>query len=231
MSELTRYTKADVVGPGLWYSLHLCAFAASKKRNNIDRSVVTSLVNHYHDHFPCGECRTHFQEMISDYPLSEVMTKDLFLKTFWFHRRVNDRLHKVTPLYEIVEKRHQNVFNDKDCANEFGTMARLGPGIWWLLHSLAHHSKDLFRDYVTLLEQLLHCRESREMLLNARLASGPNSEFPDNVYDFHSKVNTKLGKVDTDRDITLKFFKDSVTCQSGCTEMEGGLHNYNYVGI
>ena len=239
MDKLIRYTKADVIGPGNWFMLHLVSYLASNRLEGVDRDTIDSLVEHIKKNFPCDECKGHFNNMMREHPLIESNTKDLFEAVFFCHKRVNDRLKKQTPLFRYVNEWFDALVNDKrlpPTLHQFTNADRVGPGIWWVLHSTSHHNIALFEKLFKLLLKYFPCVTCREHMneynMVTPLASYGRSNYPTYMWSFHDDVDTKLSKESVPIEIVLKFFKDSESCKKGCTsDSQNDTHHYgSYVG-
>ena len=90
---------AEIIGPGLWISIHLKAKHAiddKSKEEFIDYMYMLSA------EFPCGKCRGHLQEYLRDHPFEPYMNLvdekghpiGMFKFSWQFHNAVNLRLHK-----------------------------------------------------------------------------------------------------------------------------------------
>jgi len=83
----------DKFGPGIWFCLHLNAACA---QTNIQKQVFVEQVTMLGEHFPCENCKKHFNKYITEHPISNYMNVEngLFRWTWEFHESVNKRLGK-----------------------------------------------------------------------------------------------------------------------------------------
>lgn len=99
LEDIKRLANPEIVGPGVWFSIHLLAKNAStiaKKDHFIDYMKQLSL------DFPCMKCRTHIQAYLKDNPFEPYYTIlneegddiGLFKWSWAFHNTVNNRLGK-----------------------------------------------------------------------------------------------------------------------------------------
>ena len=90
---------AEIIGPGLWISIHL------KAKHAIDEKSKEEFIDYMYllgAEFPCGKCRGHLQEYLRDHPFEPYMNLvdekghpiGLFKYSWTFHNAVNLRLHK-----------------------------------------------------------------------------------------------------------------------------------------
>ena len=98
MSKAKFPSNPAIIGPGIWYSIHIKAKHATTpqtKSDFIDYMYLLSV------EFPCGKCRGHIQEYIRDHsfdPFMNIVTErgdiGMFKWAWMFHNTVNMRLHK-----------------------------------------------------------------------------------------------------------------------------------------
>lgn len=212
--DLTRYTKVDIIGPGVWFSFHLIA-----KRGT--RTDLERMVDHLRKTFPCEECRSHFTKMSHRHDLDKVKDIDLFKKVYEMHAIVNKRLEKATPPFEDVV----DFFEDYRAVR--GALVRLtdpkviGPGIWWMLHSSAEHNPTFFERLWDMLLNYFPCEECREEInryeRREEVCQFGRSNYPQYVWNLHDEINIKLGKTSPGVDIVIDFFRKNEACKVGCT--------------
>jgi hypothetical protein len=209
--KLKNYHQADLVGPGVWYALHLLAYDVSN--GSIKRSHMDSLIVHIRTHFPCLECRGHFKTMTDENPMFEVTTDKVFEKIFQYHSKVNNRLDKTGPIYRDVEEWFDS---DVPMLAMYFPIKRIGLGLWWLLHSTAAHNVTLFETILKLLQSKLLHSESRATL--GTFNSSSREAYPTTVWEMHDTVNRQM-QYDASPELrdTLKFFASDEGCKEGCT--------------
>lgn len=83
-----------------WQRLHRCNSAEE----------LRTTVNEYAEHFPCLDCREHFQSLlqIHPFPLDYVRTpEDVRVWTWFTHNLVNLRLQKPWESFDIMDECHK----------------------------------------------------------------------------------------------------------------------------
>lgn len=79
---------------GIWFCIHL--FAINCDSQEMKNSFI-NFINILIDNFKCNECKKHFKEYLSKYPLDE---SNLFKWSWEFHNKVNKFLEKKCPTYD-----------------------------------------------------------------------------------------------------------------------------------
>lgn len=209
--NLKNYHQADLVGPGVWYVLHLLAHDIST--GDIKRAHMDTLIIHIRGHFPCLECRSHFSKMTDENPLSEVTTDKVFEKTFQYHNKVNHRSHKNSPVFKVV---NEWFCGDSTHMHLYFPIKHIGMGMWWILHSTAAHNVSLFEVILRLLKEKLWHSESRAAL--SVISTQCRGSYPSDVWELHDRINRQLDLNSSPelRDV-LKFFSSDEGCKEGCT--------------
>ncbi len=102
--DTTGFGNMAVVGPGIWFTLHTQALAATT--DELKRAFVI-FVNNLCDNFRCANCKTHFRHFINTHPFQLYWTlmykgRDigLFKWTWELHNKVNAFLHKYQPSFD-----------------------------------------------------------------------------------------------------------------------------------
>jgi len=104
----------DKYGPGIWFVIHLMSYKTDK-----DQTLRRSFFTYIHalaDNFPCGECRGHFKNYLSNNPPEK--SNELFKWSWEFHNTVNKRLGKQVLTYEEAIKPFQSA--SPICTDECG---------------------------------------------------------------------------------------------------------------
>lgn len=210
LSRLVKYTRAEQVGPGVWLVIHMMSRRAS-------RDEILQLIRHIRKRFPCLECRGHFNKMCDKHLDCNLEDSRWFYNMYNFHRMVNDRLHKITPSYETVDAwySHDNLLSDHSPNNPFNC-TKNSTGLWWLLHSTAQHSRELFETIWKLLRKHYNCFE-------LPLLSTSRDEYPDFVWDIHSTRNRKI----IPKEQVVGFFEKGAECREGCSSQT--VHHSSYI--
>lgn len=99
MDNVTNLANPAVVGPGVWFSIHLKAKNATTHRRKED---FIEYMNMLSEEFPCIKCRKHIQAYLKEnsfdnfYNMTDEDDEDigLFKWTWIFHNTVNNRLGK-----------------------------------------------------------------------------------------------------------------------------------------
>jgi hypothetical protein len=70
-TRLARYKNPKIVGPGVWYSMHLLAETAAESGNVNDFNLAYLFIKSISDNFPCMICRNHMNEYAKVNPLEK----------------------------------------------------------------------------------------------------------------------------------------------------------------
>lgn len=119
--DTTLFTNPAIVGPGIWYKLHIEACNAT---SDILKEAFIINVNADCDNFKCKKCQPHFRKFINTHPLrdywniTDVKGRDIgFFKWTWeLHNQVNKHLGKYCPkldeAFRYYNQAEQNVCYD-----------------------------------------------------------------------------------------------------------------------
>jgi hypothetical protein len=138
MSQLTRYQKAKIIGPGVWYvGHHLCEKAAKTKDPKIF-DLAYGFIEEMRYEFICKVCRSHINDFaLKDNPARFVETKDAEgLATWWYNLHNNANQHagnSVTESREDVKKFFQSEEGacDLDCdKDEENVLKKPAPSLY-----------------------------------------------------------------------------------------------------
>jgi len=122
--DISRLSNPTIVGPGVWFSIHLKARDAvtpDKKKQFIE------YIQQLSEEFPCLKCRTHIQEYLSTNPFDDfytIVNEDgidigLFKWSWIFHNTVNTRLGKPYMEWETAWSSYNNTDDgDMICSQE-----------------------------------------------------------------------------------------------------------------
>lgn len=115
----------DKYGPGIWFMLHTNAVIATTPeqiKNFIEQ------VKNLGEHFPCHQCKPHFQRYCKEHPIEGYVNKErgMFLWVWEFHESVNKRLGKPSMTFDEAWKHYtskDSICND-DCGETSTTPSR-----------------------------------------------------------------------------------------------------------
>lgn len=96
-------------GPQFWATLEFLAFNYPQNPSSQDRQNMKTLYALLPEMLPCTSCRTHFAQLLKDFPV-QLDSRDTL--TRWLveaHNRVNDRLKKPRVAYEVVADKYQQM--------------------------------------------------------------------------------------------------------------------------
>lgn len=90
-------------GSHLWYILHIISFEYPEKPTEYDKRIYHDFYTSLKDVIPCVECRKHYRDHITKYPLTPHLdTRDTLIKwVIQVHNFVNASLGK--PTYTIQQ--------------------------------------------------------------------------------------------------------------------------------
>jgi hypothetical protein len=94
-------------GPSIWVGANYIAFAYPEKPTPLEQSNVIQYFQSMATVLPCSKCRTHFQQLLKDFPI-QADSRDAL--TRWLveaHNRVNVRLNKPRLDYEFVKSQYE----------------------------------------------------------------------------------------------------------------------------
>lgn len=222
--ELNRYHKAEVIGPGVWLTLHIYSYLIGKspKAKLADLFRLIVFIRKY---FPCVECRGHFNTMCDQFlNFDNITEQNIFLKIYHCHKRVNDRLGKITPPYSLVEEQYEHIAQTyySNPNSFFRDIRDNGPGMWWLLHATAE--KD---PYLTNLLWSLYQHHYPSQYIRDEMegySSMMTGNLTHDIWNVHSVVNQKLGKPNISEKMVGRFFRSDSGCQQGCTSTVYGKY-------
>jgi hypothetical protein len=84
----------QVWGPHLWYILHIISFEYPEKPTEYDKRIYHDFYTSLKDVIPCAECRKHYRDHITKYPLTPHLdSRDTLIKwVIQVHNFVNTSL-------------------------------------------------------------------------------------------------------------------------------------------
>lgn len=225
-SDKFNYSNPDVFGPGVWYTMHQLSYACSYQGLSLD--VLNSLFAHLKKTIPCRECRMHFSKTISN--IND--QSDAFNYMFRVHNIVNSRLKHPKPELEIVKRWYETgEVEYSDLINIKHPFDRIGPGCWWLLHSTAMFSTNLFNIIINMYSVSYPCVECRddirrqlhaEPLEHIMNSQGDVSEEAFQwIWRYHNMVNARLGKNLKEWKVVHSYFKNDEACDVDCRNEKG----------
>ncbi len=122
--DISRLSNPSIVGPGMWYKMHVDALNATTDEHK--RTFIVN-INKSCDTFKCMKCKMHFRKFIDDHPfmyywnLKDSKGRDVgFFKWTWeLHNNVNKMLGKYQPSFDEA----YDLYNDEnaictDCGND-----------------------------------------------------------------------------------------------------------------
>jgi hypothetical protein len=88
----------SIWGPHLWFILHIISFEYPEKPTEYDKRIYHDFYTSLKDVIPCAECRKHYRDHITRYPLTPHLdTRDNLVKwVIQVHNFVNTSLGKPT---------------------------------------------------------------------------------------------------------------------------------------
>ena len=83
-------------GPQMWYILHIVSFEYPEHPTEYDKRIYHDFYTSLKDVIPCPECRKHYRDHITQYPLTPHLdTRDTLIKwVIQVHNFVNSSLGK-----------------------------------------------------------------------------------------------------------------------------------------
>lgn len=101
----------SVWGSHLWYILHIISFEYPEKPTEYDKRIYHDFYTSLKDVIPCVECRKHYRDHITKYPLTPHLdTRDTLIKwVIQVHNFVNVSLGKPTYTIEQVLTIYKNL--------------------------------------------------------------------------------------------------------------------------
>lgn len=105
---LHRLSDRDLIGPGVWFMLHL--IAAHDDKNEHLEKAFPEIIDLLKKFFPCEECRVHFNDLNSKIDVDTFANEQYshFKWSYIAHKTVNERLSKETPSFEGALKYFSN---------------------------------------------------------------------------------------------------------------------------
>lgn len=93
MEGTEKFSSPDILGPGVWFFLHLKASKATTREAQLE---VCRDIRLLADNFRCMTCKPHFQKHVATYPPEKTLhvEKGLFIWLWNMHNIVNKRLGK-----------------------------------------------------------------------------------------------------------------------------------------
>ena len=85
-----------VWGPHLWYIMHIISFEYPETPTEYDKRIYHDFYTSLKDVIPCKDCRKHYRDFITKYPLTPHLdTRDTLIKwVIQVHNFVNQSLGK-----------------------------------------------------------------------------------------------------------------------------------------
>jgi hypothetical protein len=103
---LLRYKKPNIVGPGIWYSIHVLVENACTTRDPNDFNLAYKYIITIKDNFPCLKCKKHFEDYFKEH--SPEGFKALY----------SDGKMIENPKYEFLSKWAYNLHNNVNAITE-----------------------------------------------------------------------------------------------------------------
>ena len=116
-AKLIRLADRDLIGPGVWFSLHMMAYHAQS--SPVMRDALIEYVQVLREKFPCEECRQHFNQLTDRLSPTAFENEEYghFKWSYIAHKTVNERLGKETPSFEAAFRFFTDPKNDcKNCS-------------------------------------------------------------------------------------------------------------------
>lgn len=205
---LKQYFEPTNVGPGVWFAFHQIAMSAENYQ--IQTSYVENFITILCMRFPCLECRGHMRNMFNIHNFDNKGPFGLFSYSYMIHDKVNRRLGKTSPPASVIRKAYYG-----DGSNVIDKN-KLGPGIWWVMHTLAQQSPDMLSQFISMIigSQILKgwTHHLYDFLITVRDNNIPPSQKPFAVWSFHNKINEYLGKDKIAYEPVYNFFKNDEGC-------------------
>lgn len=97
-------------GPYFWQTFHFSAFGYPKNPNSNDISAYKTFYINFMKILPCDKCSVSSQEIINGDDLNKALIsrETLIRWTYDFHDKVNKKLNRTSPSYEMFKKEFQN---------------------------------------------------------------------------------------------------------------------------
>ncbi|CDZ97779.1 Mitochondrial sulfhydryl oxidase involved in the biogenesis of cytosolic Fe/S proteins [Phaffia rhodozyma] len=121
MGHLGNETAKAELGRASWKLLHLMTLRFPEKPTADERSALRSYFYLFSRLYPCGECATHFQALLKEYPPQTSSRKSASLWLCSLHNMVNARLLKPAFDCETLDETY-----DCGCAEEDGQLKSSG---------------------------------------------------------------------------------------------------------
>jgi hypothetical protein len=101
----------EVWGPHLWFILHIISFEYPEKPTEYDKRIYHDFYTSLKDVIPCVECRKHYRDHITKYPLTPHLdNRDTLIKwVIQIHNFINISLGKPTYTNEQVMAIYANL--------------------------------------------------------------------------------------------------------------------------
>lgn len=86
----------SIWGPHLWFIMHVISFEYPQQPSEYDKRIYHDFYNSLKDVIPCQDCRKHYRDFITRYPISPHLdTRDNLIKwVIQVHNFVNKSLGK-----------------------------------------------------------------------------------------------------------------------------------------
>lgn len=108
MPKLLNATLKADLGRHSWYLFHTVLSRYPESPSQSEREDLAAYIKYFTKLYPCGDCATHFQSLLQDYP---PQTSSRIAAAQWgcaVHNKVNERLKK--PIYDC-----SGILEDYDC--------------------------------------------------------------------------------------------------------------------
>lgn len=113
MSIPQDYTIPATFGPGMWTTIHLLAFNATSKNDQLQFIKTMKIII---NNIPCHTCRGHAIEYINTHKMEDYLKDEygMFLYTWKFHNAVNKRLGKDIMSYDMAFHRFNQLKTNEE---------------------------------------------------------------------------------------------------------------------
>ena len=110
----------SIWGPHLWFILHIISFEYPEHPTEYDKRIYHDFYTSLKDVIPCSECRKHYRDHITKYPLTPHLDRrDTLVKwVIQVHNFVNMSLGKPTLTIEQV----MHIYRDLKPISPFATI-------------------------------------------------------------------------------------------------------------
>ena len=100
----------SIWGPHLWYIMHTISFEYPQKPSEYDKRIYHDFYTSLKDVIPCNDCKKHYREFITRYPISPHLdNRDTLIKwVIQVHNFVNTSIGKP----ELSVSQVLNIYNN-----------------------------------------------------------------------------------------------------------------------